>query len=203
MRLKFPKSHHPSEENRPVAAIYADGGELVAAIQRQELAALGYLFDHYSGLVYTLAFKILGNPHEAEDLVQEIFLGVWERCTYCPDRGSLSSFLVTVTRSRAIDRLRMKVNRRRIVSQWQHSLVPNSAATPLDHATQSEKRHALQNALAQLPDHYRQVLELSYFGGYSQSEIAQQLHTPLGTVKTWARKGLIQLRKTLQAPMES
>lgn len=203
MLLKVPQPNPSSEENRPVPPVnYADAVELVAAIKRQELDALGYLFDHYSSLVYTLAYKILGNSPEAEDLMQEIFLGLWERCTFNPSRGSLSSFLATVTRSRAIDRLRMKGNRRRILSQWQESLSPKPSLTPLDHASQSEKRQALQQALTELPSEYRQVLELSYFGGYSQSQIAEQLDKPLGTVKTWARKGLIQLRQSLQAQME-
>ncbi|QUY41208.1 sigma-70 family RNA polymerase sigma factor [Acaryochloris marina] len=203
MLLKVPQPNPSSEENRPVPpANYADAVELVAAIKRQELDALGYLFDHYSSLVYTLAYKILGNSPEAEDLMQEIFLGLWERCTFNPSRGSLSSFLATVTRSRAIDRLRMKGNRRRILSQWQESLSPKPSLTPLDHASQSEKRQVLQQALTELPSEYRQVLELSYFGGYSQSQIAEQLDKPLGTVKTWARKGLIQLRQSLQAQME-
>jgi len=204
MRLKFSQSNHPPEKNGTQSSMngYGDETVLVASLHRQDLAALEYLFDHYSGLVYTLAYKILGNPQEAEDLVQEIFLGQWERCTYNSGRGSLSSFLVMVTRSRAIDRLRMKGNRRRILSQWQQTLAPKSSFTPLDYASHSEKCQALQQALTQLPDHYRQVLELSYFGGYSQSEISQQLDTPLGTVKTWARKGLIQLRQTLQAQME-
>lgn len=203
MLLKVPQPNPSSEENRSVPpSKYADTTELVAAIKRQELDALEYLFDHYSSLVYTLACKILSNSQEAEDLMQEIFLGLWERCTYNPSRGSLSSFLATVTRSRAIDRLRMKGNRRRIVSQWQQSLSPNPSPTPLDHASQSEKRQALQLALTELPEEYRQVLELSYFGGYSQSQIAEQLGKPLGTVKTWARKGLIQLRQSLQAQME-
>lgn len=203
MLLKVPQPNPSSEENPPVPpANYADAVELVAAIKRQELDALGYLFDHYSSLVYTLAYKILGNSSEAEDLMQEIFLGLWERCTFNPSRGSLSSFLATVTRSRAIDRLRMKGNRRRILSQWQESLSPKPSLTPLDHASQSEKRQALQLALTELPSEYRQVLELSYFGGYSQSQIAEQLDKPLGTVKTWARKGLIQLRQSLQAQME-
>ncbi|MGR3277714.1 sigma-70 family RNA polymerase sigma factor [Acaryochloris marina NIES-2412] len=203
MLLKVPQPNPSSEENRPVPpANYADAVELVAAIKRQELDALGYLFDHYSSLVYTLAYKILGNSPEAEDLMQEIFLGLWERCTFNPSRGSLSSFLATVTRSRAIDRLRMKGNRRRILSQWQDSLSPKPSLTPLDHASQSEKRQVLQQALTELPSEYRQVLELSYFGGYSQSQIAEQLDKPLGTVKTWARKGLIQLRQSLQAQME-
>ncbi|KAI9130723.1 sigma-70 family RNA polymerase sigma factor [Acaryochloris sp. CCMEE 5410] len=203
MLLKVPQPNPSSEENRPVpSSQYADIADLVAAIKRQELDALGYLFDQYSSLVYTLAYKILGNSSEAEDLMQEIFLGLWERCTYNPSRGSLSSFLATVTRSRAIDRLRMKGNRRRILSQWQDSLSPNPSPTPLDHASQSEKRQALQQALTELPEEYRQVLELSYFGGYSQSQIAEQLDKPLGTVKTWARKGLIQLRQSLRTQME-
>ncbi|WP_299489376.1 sigma-70 family RNA polymerase sigma factor [Acaryochloris sp. IP29b_bin.137] len=203
MRLNVPQPHPSPEENHPVpSSPYADAAELVAAIQQQELDALEYLFDHYSSLVYTLAYKILGNSPEAEDLMQEIFLGLWERCTYNPSRGSLSSFLATVTRSRAIDRLRMKGNRRRILSQWQQSLSPNPSPTPLDHASQSEKRQALQQALTELPEEYRQILELSYFEGLSQSQIAEQLGKPLGTVKTWSRKGLIQLRQSLQAQME-
>lgn len=203
MQLKFPQPHPSSEENASLSsALYADTHELVAAIQQQEIDALGYLFDHYSSLVYTLAYKILGNSQEAEDLMQEIFLGLWERCTYNPNRGTLSSFLVTVTRSRAIDRLRKKSNRRRILSQWQQSLSPKPSPTPLDHASQSEKRLAIQQALAELPADYQRVLELSYFGGYSQSQIAEQLDKPLGTVKTWARKGLIQLRQSLKQQME-
>ncbi len=183
--------------------MFQNDTELLQGIQDRDLEALGQLFNRYSGVVYALALQMLQHPQEAEDLTQEIFLSVWERSTYSSERGTFRSYLVTKTRSRAIDRLRTRQNRRRILQQWQSSIVPSNPANAFDSITAAEQQTAIRFALSQLPAQHRQVLELSYFGGYSQSEIASQLNRPLGTVKSWARKGLTQLRQEFHAYMEN
>jgi len=167
------------------------------------MAALGTLYDRYSNLVYGIAMKILNNPAEAEDLTQEVFLTLWQRNAYQANRGSLGSYLSTLTRSRAIDRLRIGSNRRRILSQWSDEVSPSTTpTTPFDQASREERGERVREALAALPEMQRRVLELSYFEGLSQSEIAHHLDAPLGTVKTWARKGLLQLGQNLRSLRE-
>jgi len=181
----------------PMADTDAD---LIQALQAGQTAALGTLYDRYSSLVYGIAVKILSNPAEAEDLTQEVFLTLWQRNKYQAQRGSLGSYLSTLTRSRAIDRLRVGSNRRRILSQWSDEVSPaTTTTTPFDHASRDERGELVRRALADLPEMPRRVLELSYFEGMSQSEIAHYLDAPLGTVKTWARKGILQLSQNLQS----
>ena len=176
----------------------ATDAELAHAIAARNVSALDLIYSRHSTLVYTIALKILKRPQEAEDLTQEVFLKLWRDQKYQPQRGSLRSFLATLTRSRAIDRLRVQNNQLKILQKW-HPSVPSQPTTPMEEATWSEQQALIQAALKTLPPKYQQILELSYFNGYSQSEIAQQLDLPLGTVKTWARKGLLLLRKQVHA----
>lgn len=164
-------------------------------------SALGEIYDRYGSLVYSLALKVLHRPTEAEDLVQEIFLTLWNKRNFNPDRGKLSSFLSMLTRSRAIDRLRSRQRAQNFVNRWGSVMTDHTFDTPFEAASIEERRATISEALSQLPDKYRQILELSYYGGLSQSEIAAQLDIPLGTVKTWSRQGLLSLRKQLQAWM--
>ncbi len=173
--------------------------ELFLALQAGESSALGQLYDRYASLVYSLALKILTDPQEAEDLTQEIFLTLWHRNTYNPNRGSLSSFLTTMTRSRAIDRLRTRSTKHRFLGRWFQKMTSSAPLpTPFEQASIQERQEQVRKALAQLPQKQRQVLEMAYYQGLSQSEIARELDTPLGTVKTWARKGLLKLRENLK-----
>lgn len=177
-----------------------DDAELCSRLQAGDVAALEQLYDRYSRLVYSLALRILTNPQEAEDLTQEVFLTFWRRGQYNPARGSLSSFLTTLTRSRGIDRLRSRSAKQRSLERWHRNVDSlNVAANPMDRISLQERRDSVRAALSQLPEQYRQVLELSYYEGLSQSEIAKRLETPLGTVKTWARKGLLALEKSLHS----
>lgn len=174
--------------------------DLVQRLRDGQTAALGKLYDRYAGLVYGIALKMLTNAAEAEDLTQEIFLILWQRNTYQASRGSMGSYLSTLTRSRALDRLRVGSNRQRILSQWSDDVGPrNSAATPFEQASIDERKELVRKGLAELPEKHRQVLEMMYFEGLSQAQIAQRLETPLGTVKTWARKGLLQLNQNLKS----
>lgn len=173
--------------------------ELVQAIRTGEALALGSLYDRYGSLVYRLALRILTSSQEAEDLTQEIFLNLWHNQTYNPERGSLSSYLTTLTRSRAIDKLRSRTTQGKFLQRWsQFMSTAMPPLTPFDAADLNQRANEVQQALTQLTDRQRQVLEMAYYEGLSQSEISTQLNVPLGTVKSWSRQGLLQLRKTLK-----
>jgi RNA polymerase sigma-70 factor (ECF subfamily) len=151
--------------------------------------------------VYGLAMKILGNQAEAEDLTQEIFLSLCGKCDYDPARGTLSAFLVTLTRSRAIDRIRARGRKARLLDTLgEEPLLGEPSSSPLEELSLAESSERVRTALAALPESQRRVLELAYYRGLSQTEIAAELDTPLGTVKSWARRGLFSLRETL-APL--
>ena len=175
--------------------------ELVAELTVDSSRALGLLYDRYAGLVYGLAMKILGAPSEAEDLTQEIFLTFCTKCDYDPSRGSLGAFLVTLTRSRAIDKIRARTRKDHFLEQFGETVIEGSpAASPLEELSIAECSNRVRAALAELPDTQRRVLEMAYYRGLSQTEIADELATPLGTVKSWARRGLLSLRDSL-APL--
>lgn len=173
--------------------------ELFQLMSVGQASALGILYNRYGSLVYRLALRILTNPQEAEDLTQEIFINLWQKRTYNPNRGSLSSFLTTLTRSRAIDKLRSRSTKLKFLQQWSQMMATEiPPLTPFESASLSDRSHYVRDALAQLPEKQRQVLEMAYYDGLSQSEIAAKLSIPLGTIKTWSRQGLLNLRKNLQ-----
>jgi RNA polymerase sigma-70 factor, ECF subfamily len=182
----------------PKAALPSDA-ELVAAIGRGETDCLETLYDRHGKLVFNLAYRILGNLEEAEDLTQDVFLSLCRRTTYDASRGSLVSFLVTFTRSRAIDKVRTRGNRLKILQRWQGNWSSDAPInSPMDSATALEQSQRVRAALSQLSDSERQILESAYYEGLSQSEIAQRFNLPLGTVKSRSRQGLLKLRKILQ-----
>ena len=172
--------------------------ELFLALRNGQAAALGVIYDRHAGLVYGLALQTLGNPQEAEDLTQDIFLTLARGSSYDPRRGSLRTFLAILTRSRSIDRIRSRSSKQKLAARCNPDLQQEvSSNTPLDHATQYEQSQEVQEALAQLSDSQQQILKMAYYDGLSQSEIATQLNIPLGTVKARARRGLLKLRQTL------
>jgi len=177
--------------------------ELYLSLRAGRAEALGVLYDRHAGLVYGLAFKVLGNPQEAEDLTQDIFLNLVRSSAYDPKRGSLRTFLAILTRSRAIDRVR---SRNTALSFWGRWKSGNSqetdSNTPLEYVFQGERSEEVRIALAQLSESQQQILKMAYYDGFSQSEIAERLEIPLGTVKARARRGLLKLRQTLTNYME-
>jgi RNA polymerase sigma-70 factor (ECF subfamily) len=191
-----PDAHPPGAQ--PAAASASDR-DLVSQLRAGDTRALATLYDRYSAMVYTLALKMLSNAAEAEDLTQDVFVNFWQRQQYNPDRGSVGSYLATYTRSRAIDRLRVSSGRATILQRFQRiTEASGKSSSPLDHATLVEQRQHLRTALDQLPPAEREVLEIAYFQGLSQSEIAAQMGIPLGTVKSRCRQGLLRLRTLLQ-----
>jgi RNA polymerase sigma-70 factor, ECF subfamily len=172
--------------------------DLLDRLRAGQVSALSVIYDRYSRLVYGLAYRILQNAEEAEDLTQEVFLTVWQRDTYNPQRGSFSSFIALLTRSRAIDRIRARGTKLRFLQRWQGIVSSESVLNPVDNASMEERSQRIREALVLLSDKEREVLEIAYYEGLSQSEIAQRLNVPLGTVKTRSRQGLLKLRQTLE-----
>ena len=172
--------------------------QLYLALKAGQTAALGILYDRHAGLVYGIALKVLENPQEAEDLTQDIFLNFVKIGSYEPSRGSLRTYLAILTRSRAVDRVRSRRNTRELLKKWGHSRESETATDSLlEKVSRSEQSQEVKAALAQLSDEQQQILRMAYYDGLSQSEIANQLEIPLGTVKARARRGLLKLRQAL------
>ena len=172
--------------------------DLYLALREGQTTALGVLYDRHAKLVYGLAFQTLSNAQEAEDLTQDIFLNLARSTSYDPRRGSLRTFLGILTRSRAIDRIRSRGTALSHLERFKSDRIAAAPSqSPFDHAFQSEQSQAVKTALAQLSESEQQLLQLAYYEGLSQSEIAERLNIPLGTVKTRTRRSLIKLRQTL------
>lgn len=179
--------------------------EILQAWRSGSSQAFGIFYDRYGELVYRLSLRILGSPQEAEDLTQEIFILLSRNSTYDSKRGSVATFLSVLTRSRAIDRIRKTRSQEQHLQKWEQSIssAPDiSNSSLMENASLAERSEKVKLALANLPEKHRQVLEMAYFDGLSQTEIAKALDTPLGTIKSWARNGLIRLRESLQDTLE-
>jgi RNA polymerase sigma-70 factor (ECF subfamily) len=185
--------------NRPEHDPQTDA-ELWLAVCAGETVALGQLYDRHAGLVYGVGLNMLGNAQEAEDLTHDIFIKLVENKKYDPARGSLRTFLMMLTRSRAMDRLRSRQSARRSQRKLQINHAAASAED-IDFATQSvianEQSETVKAALSQLSDDQQQALRLAYYEGFTQSDIASRLDIPLGTIKARTRRGLLKLRQIL------
>lgn len=171
--------------------------EMFQALKARQASALGQLYDSYGDMMYALAFRILRNSQEAEDLIQEIFEALWQNCSYSPQRGSLKSFLMLLVRSRSLDRLRSQKSTQNALERAGHSEVDRSLDKPLETVVSDEISQRVRAALAELPENQRQAFEMAYFEGLSQREISQSLEVPVGTVKSWFRLGFTKLRRSL------
>ena len=182
--------------------------ELLERMQARDEQALGALYDRWSARVHALAIQFLGREDEAEDVVEETFWQVWRSAKrYQSSRGTVGTWVIMIARSRALDRLRAR--RRSREERWEELPKPaagdplfQSVNSPLQNAADAERRRMVLAALAELPAEQREVLELAYYGGMSQSEIAEHTGQPLGTVKTRVRLGLRKLRDRLDVLRE-
>lgn len=172
--------------------------ELINRSRAGEERAMLVLYDRYAPLVYSVAFRILQNCSDAEELTQDIFIRLWERENYQSKRGSLKSFLGLLTRHRAIDRLRRSSKTENIFETLEKSIYDNSfSSLPLEQLQSQERQEKLQEALNLLPQEQRKVLIMNFFEGSSQREIAKTINIPVGTVKSRIRAGFIKLKQIL------
>ena len=167
-------------------------------VRSGDMRALEQLYDRHSVLLYSVALRILGRAADAEEVLQEAWLQAWNRAeSYDAGRGAVAAWLLTLVRSRAIDRLRSRASRQRVEQAIADGPPPPSVEEPPVTVANRQQHERVISALAALGPQQREVLELAYFGGLSQSEIASRLGAPLGTVKSWTRQGLLRLRDLL------
>jgi RNA polymerase sigma-70 factor (ECF subfamily) len=180
-------------------AVLAEGdAELIKRLQGRDPHALAEIYDRYGRLVYSLIVRVVRNSAIAEDLVQETFLRVWNRAQgFDTERGAFGPWLLSVARNRAIDYLRSASSRERYAVEWEELDHP-SLYTHMEPAIlASDNARAIRAALLKLSPQQREVIELAYFEGLTQTEMAERMGQPLGTVKTWVRAALKTLRDEL------
>jgi RNA polymerase sigma-70 factor (ECF subfamily) len=177
--------------------------ELLRGVAGGDEAALGQLYDRYRLILFGLLLRILHSRAESEDCLQEVFIQVWRQANgFDEARGRPFTWLVTMARSRAIDRLRALASRDRTAQDAARSVVEETSDAVTD-AIRSEQSAVVRGALDALPEEQRRVLELAYFEGLTQSEIAARLGQPLGTIKTRTRSGMTKLRELLSSEMKN
>jgi RNA polymerase sigma-70 factor (ECF subfamily) len=177
--------------------------DLMAGLIARRITALEQLYDRYSALVFSVSLRVLYDWQLAEDVTQEVFLRLWQRPeSYDPSRGRLLSWLMSVTRNRAIDE-RRRMSRRVRSEDGEDPLLTlrdmDTRDDPVLGLALAETRAVVRAALQSLPPAQRQVVELAYFGGLTQTEIADKTGVPLGTVKTRVRLAMRKLRDALEA----
>lgn len=187
----------PSHRRRELRRLADE--DLIELVRQGEAPALEVLFDRHGGAAFSLAYRMCGSRTRAEDVVQETFLSLWRtNARYDRTRGSVRSWILSVTHNRAIDVFRREAVRgalnvpdERLAEQASSSELTDAKVERLDDA------HRVREAVIELPPDQRRVIELAYFGGFSHSEIAEILELPPGTVKGRMRLGLSKLRVTL------
>jgi RNA polymerase sigma-70 factor (ECF subfamily) len=190
----------PNSPDPPLASSRTTDEEdarLLERLRRNERDALAAMYDAYGRVAYGLAYRVLGQAGDAEDIVQESFLSLWRQADRLDaKRGSVRSLLLTIVHRRSIDVLRRRSGRiERALDEAQP--IASGAPDPIEFATQAEERERIQGALKELPAEQRNAIELTYFGGLTIAEMAEQEQIPLGTAKSRLRLALERMRKTL------
>jgi RNA polymerase sigma-70 factor (ECF subfamily) len=184
---------------RPAPRDYSDflDEALLALAAREDEQALAELYDRYGRVAYGLALRIVRDPALAEDAVQEAFLTVWRTAgSFRSDRAKPSTWILTLVHRRAVDVVRREERRR--AAPLEGTEEPDERGLAADEEIElSDRRRLVQEALRQLPDEQREALELAYYGGLTQSELAERLSVPLGTIKSRMFTGLRRLRDLL------
>ncbi len=190
------------EYSEPMARAFAHLSDeaVVALMARSDQDALAELYDRYGAPAYSLARRVLRDAALAEDAVQEAFLLIWRGADrFMPERAKASTWIMTIVHRRAVDLVRREQRRR--TDQLPDVLVATD--TPADEAVwlRLEREH-VQRALKELPDQQRETLELAYYGGFTQSELAERLGRPIGTIKSQMHTALSNLRRLVELPKE-
>jgi len=174
---------------------------LLSRIAAGDREAFGALYDRMATPLYSLALKMLGSEAEAQDILQEVFLSVWNKAsTFDPARGSAFSWTVTQLRNRAIDRIRSRHRRGELMETFGRDLEPAGGEflSAADNCQISEQAQQVRAAMGKLSDDQRHVLRLAFFEGLTQAEIARKLNEPLGTIKARAHRAMARLRDILR-----
>jgi RNA polymerase sigma-70 factor (ECF subfamily) len=174
--------------------------ELMPLIGEKDPEAFEVFYDRHGGVAYSLAYRIVGDRGAAEDVTQEAFISIWRSgARFDPTRGSVRAWMLSVVRNRAIDALRSRAGKAPKLTLDDEAILEQRPADELteEEAMRHETASEVRGALGHLPGEQSKVIELAYFGGFSQSEIARMLGVPLGTVKGRMRLGLEKIRGEL------
>jgi RNA polymerase sigma-70 factor (ECF subfamily) len=182
-----------------ILAVLATGdGDVVMRLQRREPQALAELYDLYGGMIYRQVLRMVRDTGIAEDLVQETFLPAWNRAGgFDSERGAAGPWLLAIARNRAIDYLRAQSKYGGITRELNEAEHPSRFVDFPAEALNFDLARQIKRAMEQLSADQRVAIELAYFQGMSQSEIATRMGQPLGTVKTWMRRAMLQMRESL------
>jgi RNA polymerase sigma-70 factor (ECF subfamily) len=171
--------------------------ELVRRIAQRDQAALSALYDRISGTLLAVAMRILNDAAAAEDVVQDVFVDIWNKAsTFNEEYGRAISWGVVITRNKAIDKVRARIRASKVVERAAAEF--DDAVSPPAGLGDADRAGFVRDALSELGDEQRVAIEMAFFGGMSQSEIATRLSKPLGTVKANIRRGMLKLRDKLQ-----
>jgi len=188
-------SQAPETEDRAIEL------DLLARVANRERAAFEQLYARYSNILYATAMKFLKQDADAQDVVQDVFIQIWDKAKlYDPTKGKPLTWALTMTRNRSIDRIRAIQRRTRLRDDFESETVADESAgvrEALSEVDASEKSQILRDAVGRLSPEQKKVIELAFFGGLTQSEVADRLGEPLGTVKARARRGLMKLKEIL------
>jgi RNA polymerase sigma-70 factor (ECF subfamily) len=189
------------EQGSDFTSARGEDEQLMLKVAEGNRSAFATLYDRFSTPLYSLVLKMLANEAEAQDLLQEVFLSVWNKAaTFRAEKGSAFAWVVSQARNRAIDRIRSRQRRGELIQAYGPELEPAGSvvASSAQNVELSERGRHVRSALEQLSAEQRQVLRRAYFEGLTQAEIAQKLAEPLGTIKARAHRGLARLRATLR-----
>ena len=170
--------------------------ELIFALQQQDQQAFSYLYDNYSGALFGLIYKMVNDKELAEDILQEAFVKIWNNfSTYDSVKGRLFTWMINLTRNLTIDTLRSKGYKKQSKIRSDENSVNNLSDST--HVAEKFDAMGIRKQLTLLTNDQKQIIDLAYFGGFTQDEISKQLGIPLGTVKTRMRAAILELRKVL------
>jgi RNA polymerase sigma-70 factor (ECF subfamily) len=194
--MNTPGATPPPDERQIIDA------QLLQRVARGDKQAFAELYDRFSAPLYATALRILRDPAEAQDIVHDVFVTVWDKAAaFETERGSAFSWVVTLVRNRAIDRVRSRRRRAELLAEsvpadlGYHEDPPGGSGS--EAATASDEARVVRAAVATLPAEQRRALELAFFGGLTQEQIAEKLSEPLGTIKARIRRALLKLRDSL------
>jgi RNA polymerase sigma-70 factor (ECF subfamily) len=172
--------------------------QLLGRIASGDRLALAEFYDQIAGPLFSTATRILGDAHEAEEVVQDVFVQIWEKAaTFDAGLGSPFTWAMRITRNRSIDRLRSRQRRTRLAEQFQENFAITSAGAAAAELGE-EAVGQIRSTVGNLPANQRRVIEMAFFGGLTHVEIAEALGEPLGTIKARIRRGMLKLRESLQ-----
>ncbi len=173
----------------------------IRRVAERDTVAFERVYHAFSGMLYSLALRMLERPEDAEELLQEVFTKIWSDAgDYDPRRGAPLAWAITITRHKAIDKIRATARRLRLYEAAEAETKNDAPSVPAPgrEAERSENAKAVRDSLGMLPPEVRESIELAFFGGLSHSEIAEKLSVPITTVKSRIRRAMMQLRQSLR-----